>query len=416
MKNFFIRLASVAFVPIAVQAGGLMMTEVGSADIGLASAGYGARAQDPTTLLTNPAGLTQLKGTQVQMGGQLLYGDMSFSSSSGTTPALGSNEGGNPVGLFPAASFFMSHQLSDEVTIGFGVASNFGLAEDYDDNWQGRYYIQDATLIGISALPSIAYKVNDQLSIGATLNIMTGIMENKLAINNVNPALGDGQLKLEDTDVGVGLNVGLLYHLSAATRMGVTYTSEVKLDFDMDTEFSGLGAAEAALFANMRTIDMGMTIPQTIDVSIYHWLDEKWAILGSLGWQDWSNFGYVDVDVNNAVSSTVEAKLKDTYHAAVGAQYKLDEPTLLSFGLSYDSGFQDSNNASPTLPSNVGWKIGASFQKQSSKTFEWGVAAEYQYGEEFNVQKNEHPLAQGDLYGSYQPQIFIIGANCIWKF
>ncbi len=37
-------------------AGGLIAYEVGTADVGLASAGYGARAQDVSTVLTNPPG------------------------------------------------------------------------------------------------------------------------------------------------------------------------------------------------------------------------------------------------------------------------------------------------------------------------------------------------------------------------
>src|SRR5512143_1902849 len=79
-------------------AGGVLLYEVGSADVGLASAGYGARAQDASTILTNPAGMTRLDGTQVLAAGQLLWGDVKFSVGSGTSPALGSDEGGYTVG------------------------------------------------------------------------------------------------------------------------------------------------------------------------------------------------------------------------------------------------------------------------------------------------------------------------------
>jgi len=411
-KNIMLMTALIA--PLASQAGGLMMTEVGTADIGLASAGYGARAQDPSTLLSNPAGLTRLKGTQVQAGAQLLYGDMSFSSDSRTSPILGSDDGGNPVGLFPGASFFMSHELSEQITFGFGIASNFGLSESYDNNWQGRYYVQDATLLGISALPSIAYKVNDQFSVGLTLNIMTGVFDLKLAIPRTAP--GDGQLKLEKTTVGFGANVGFMYTPDSATRIGLTYTSPVRLDFNADADFSGLSSAEITALLNTRKIDMTVTVPQTVDLSAFYQLDEKWALLGSLGWQDWSEFGYVEVNLNN-ISGTVNAKLKDTYHAALGAQYRLDTPWVLNFGASFDSGFQDTNYASPVLPANAGWKVGTGIQNISSENFEWGVSAEYQYSPEFYVNKTGGvPLGQGNLYGSYQPNVVVIGANAIWKF
>ncbi len=68
-------------------AGGLTLYEVGTADVGLASAGYNARAQDASTVLTNPAGMTRLEGTQALLGAQLLYGDVKFSIGQGTSPS-----------------------------------------------------------------------------------------------------------------------------------------------------------------------------------------------------------------------------------------------------------------------------------------------------------------------------------------
>ena len=46
----------------------LMLYEVGTEDVGLASAGYTARAQDASTVFTNPAGMTRLDGTQSTLG------------------------------------------------------------------------------------------------------------------------------------------------------------------------------------------------------------------------------------------------------------------------------------------------------------------------------------------------------------
>src|SRR5512139_1968669 len=151
-------------------AGGLLLYEVGTADVGLASAGWGARAQDASAILTNPAGMTRLGGSQVLLGAQALYGDYKFSIGSGTSSALGTNDGGNPIGWFPGGSAFFSYSISPDLKLGFGMTGNFGLSEKYDDNWVGRYYVQEATLIGLSFLPSIAAKVTDQFSVGASFN------------------------------------------------------------------------------------------------------------------------------------------------------------------------------------------------------------------------------------------------------
>ena len=167
-----------------------MLYEVGTADVGLASAGYNARAQDASTVLTNPAGLTRLEGTQLLLGAQLLYGDLKFSIGPGTSPQLGTGDGGNPVGWFPGGGAFFSYSVSPELKLGFALTGNFGLClRSTTAGWVGRYYVQEATLLGVSFLPSIAYKVNDKLSLGASLNIMYGKLENQVAINNILPAV-----------------------------------------------------------------------------------------------------------------------------------------------------------------------------------------------------------------------------------
>jgi len=83
-------------------AGGILLYEAGTPDVGLASAGWGARAQDASTILTNPAGMTRLEGSQVLVGAQALYADYGFSIGSGTSSGLGEGDGGNPIGWVPS--------------------------------------------------------------------------------------------------------------------------------------------------------------------------------------------------------------------------------------------------------------------------------------------------------------------------
>ena len=56
-------------LPTSALAGGIMLYEIGSDNTGLANAGAAARAQGPSTIASNPAGLSYLPGTQVSAGG-----------------------------------------------------------------------------------------------------------------------------------------------------------------------------------------------------------------------------------------------------------------------------------------------------------------------------------------------------------
>lgn len=428
-------LTTAMFCPGQGNAGGLILYEVGTADVGLASAGYGARAQDASTVLTNPAGMTRLDGTQMLGGLQVLYGNYDFSIGSGTSPELGGGDGGNPIGWFPGGSFFITKKVSPQVVLGFGVAGNFGLAEKYDDDWVGRYYVQEATLIGMSLLPSVAVKVNDKLSVGASLNVMYGYLKNRVAVNNPGLSGGggsgsttpDGQLELKDGQWGFGANVGLLYEFSPAVRLGLTYNSQVNLDFADQVNFSGLSPALNALLQSRgligANVDLGIKVPQGAMASLFWQVDDRTALLGSVGWQQWSKFGKVDVgiDSNDPTGLTTNLDFKDTWHVALGLQRQLSSQWLLNLGIAYDSAFQNSSNVSPALPTNWAWRFGAGAQQQVSKALSWGFAAEYAYGGDLDINKHgSAPLGlggRGDLVGSFDGVgVLFLATYLTWKF
>jgi len=412
-------------------AGGLLLYEFGTAEVGLAAAGYAARAQDASTAFTNPAGMTRLAGTQVLAGGQLMWLNNRFSIGDGTSRGLGGDDGGRAIGsggFVPGGGVFLTHSLSPDLRVGFSATGNFGSMLDYDDNWVGRYRVQQATILGVSFVPSIAYRVNDKLSLGAGVNAMYGIFEQKVAINNVLPFLPDGQLKADDKTWGWGANLGVLYEVTPATRVGLTWNSQIKLDFAAPAQFSGLGPGLSALFRDRGLLDaqlnLGVMVPQQVMASVFSQLDERWSLLGNVGWQQWSKFGEVELGVENTLdprSLTTAIDFKDTWHIAVGAQYRLSEPWKLNFGVAYDSGFQSGSNVSPLLPVNAAWRFGLGGEQQVSKTMKWGVAGEFLYGGTLDVDKSSAlpPTlgGRGNLVGSYDDTAsLIVSVYGNWAF
>jgi len=79
-----------------------MLYQFGSPDVGYAAAGYAARAQDASTVFTNPAGMSRLDQSQVLGGLQALYGDVEFSPNSST--AFSGYDGGVAVGWMPSGA------------------------------------------------------------------------------------------------------------------------------------------------------------------------------------------------------------------------------------------------------------------------------------------------------------------------
>ena len=364
-------------------AGGVMLYQFGSPDVGLAAAGYAARAQDASTVFTNPAGMSRLEKSQVLGGMQALYGDVKFSPNSATT--VTGSDGGVAVGWVPGGSLFVVQKLNQDWSIGFGSLSYFGLSQSFDDNWVGRYYVQKSTLIGMTLTPAVSYRVNNWLYLGAGLNLMYGILDDQVAINNIGEARPDGQLKYDDQKWGYGANLGVLVEPKPGTRFGLTYLSEVKLDFGAVPEFSGLGPALELALRNSGlltgSMDLGMTVPQMVMFSAYHELNEKWAIMGNLGWQNWSRFGKVDVQINsnNPTSLTVNSNYNDTWHVALGVQYRrlFEPPWMFSAGIAYDSSAVDDDKRSVTVPMGEVWGFALGAQYAVTPNLTLGAAYEF---------------------------------------
>jgi long-chain fatty acid transport protein len=369
----------------ASEAGGLFLNEIGTNDVGLAGAGWAARGQDASTLFRNPAGMSFLEGNQTMLGAQILYGDVKFTNG-GSTPSLGTQNGGNPIDVFPGASGFHTHKLGQDFTVGFGVLSNFGLGLKYKEGWIGRYYAQEEFLAGVSFVPAVSYRVNDKVSVGGGLNIMLAQLKYITAINNANPALGDGSIRLQDMTAGVGGFVGLMLEPQKGTRLGVTYYSPVKLDFSATPSYNNVGPLvngalnRAGLVGN--NVNLGLTVPQRVLVSIFHEVTDRLALMGDFGWDNWSQFGKVDVSVST-ISVTTSVPFQDTYHTGIGGQYRLNPDWRLNAGFGYDSSMIKDQDRPVTLP------VGA--------TYKYGLGAEWQATEKYNIGMNYELTWAGDL-------------------
>jgi long-chain fatty acid transport protein len=404
-----------ASLHLTAQAGGISLYEIATPDAGLASAGYAARAEDASTLFKNPAGMSLLEGTQIQVGLQALYGSVTFSPDANTSTRLGSDDGGNAVGWLPGASLFAVVPLGEKVHVGLGTLSYFGLAEDYNNDWVGRYYVQDSALLGMTIMPSISYEVTDWLSIGAGLNAMYGYLKTDIAVNN---GIGtDGQMSLKDRTWGFGANVGALIKVGEKTRLGVTYLSAVNLDFAETPTFSGLGPVMGAILANPRELDLGVSVPQSAMLSAYHALSDKWAVMADFGWQDWSEFGYVQAGVESGGTTTLNLKYKDTWHGAVGTQYRASEKWLLSAGVAFDSSAVDSANRTVTLPMGQAWRFGLGAQYQLNQKLNVGLAGTFLWAGDMAVDQGSDASIRGLVSGSFNDAWFtFINLNMTYKF
>jgi long-chain fatty acid transport protein len=127
----------------SAQAGGLYLYELGTPDVGTAAAGWAARAQDAGTVFTNPAGMTRLEKSELLVGVQPPYLHSEFSPDSNTTS---SGPDGDASTWLPAGGLYYVHNLMSKLKIGVSAVGYSGLGLQYENDWVGRYYVQEIKL------------------------------------------------------------------------------------------------------------------------------------------------------------------------------------------------------------------------------------------------------------------------------
>jgi long-chain fatty acid transport protein len=406
------------FVQQSALAGGASLYEISTPDIGLASAGYAAGAQDATTLFKNPAGMSLLNGPQLNSSIQILYGDVEFSKNSTTTKT--GDSGGNAIGALPGLSLFVTCPVTEKLTVGFGTFSYFGLSENYGNNWVGRYYIEKGTLLGLTLMPAASFKVNDWLSIGGGLNAMFGYLDGQTAVNNlIGP---DGQMKIKDETWGFGGNAGIMIQPQPGTHIGVNYLSQVDLNFSAKPSFSGLGPGLSVLLANPPQLNLGMTVPQSVMAGVYQDLNAQWALMADVGWQNWSQFGEVAIGVNTSTPAgskdlTAQLHFNDTWHGAIGAEYKPSEVWRFTGGFAYDTSAVSDANRSVVLPVGQAYRFGLGTFWKVTQSVDLGAAYEFLWAGTMPVNQVSASGYRGTVSGAYNNAWFsFFSVNLNWRF
>ena len=409
---FILQISSPAF------GGGLWLYEEATPDLGVGGAGRQAAGFDASTASGNPAAMTRLDRTQVEGGFLGLYVESKFDVQQSSN---GDNGGGNAGYFTPAGTMYLVHSVSPDFKLGLGVGSYFGLGLNYSNEWAGKYFVQSTSFTTAAVNPTIAYRVAPWLSLGGGVSVVQGRMTNRVAINTVAEP-GDGRLKYDASDVGYGYNLGALFEVSPQMRIGITYVSQVNLDFKDDMRIKNLdgtilGAALSASGLLNAPLKINVNLPAQLSVGVYRAITDKVALAGTVNWQNWSRFGNTEISVADSNTVTTNIEYQDTYHAGIGVYYRLSEPWLLMAGFGYDtSPTSSAADRTPSAPLGAVYRYAAGLQYDWSKDLSIGVAYTLIDAGSAKVRQNGGPL-RGDLVGEYDTNfVHAFNLNFVYRF
>ncbi|BCA79321.1 outer membrane protein transport protein [Desulfuromonas sp. AOP6] len=446
--KYFIRWSVTVFLVLALASpafsAGFALIEQSVSGLGNAFAGSAATGEDASTIFFNPAALTLLEGQQVVAGAHVIVPSAKFSKDSSMTISGGNSGDAGVVGVAP--NLYYAANLNNGWSVGLGIFAPFGLATEYDKDWVGRYHAVESDVMTININPTVAYRVNENLSLGAgvsaqyidvTLSQMIDLGKIAYALDPVNIPIQavsnpDADIFADMTadDWGYGFNLGALYEFNENTRIGVTYRSRIKHTVKGDVKFSqqnpdsGLGivlaGAAASRFPN-QGVEGDITLPASASLSAYHRINAQWVVMADIMWTEWSTFDKLVIEFDGDVPDSLTTEnWDDNWRYSVGANYTPNDRLVLRGGLAFDeTPIPDSKHRTPRIPGEDRFWVafGAGYKLTNQMNLDFGYA--HLFVKDSKIAKDgldEEDLLRGALYGEYENSVDIVSAQLSYSF
>ncbi len=373
-----VALAGLTAIPGVASAAGFALLEQNASEMGLSYSGTAASAADASTIFFNPAGLTMLQRPQVVVAGASVSLNSTFSGTGSTNMpgiALGNNTGGNAGSTGFVPSIYASTPIGERWAIGLGVNAPFGLKTEYDNNWLGRFQGIYSRLTTVNVNPSVAFKVNDAISLGAGVNMQSidVTLSNAVFLG----AATEGRSQLSANDTGWGWNLGALFQLGNDMRVGISYRSAI------DYTLSGNVSTTTPLGTVVFPAQADVKLPDNFLLSVTQMYGDKWQLLGDLQYTHWSTVGTVNVinTSNGRTADQLALNFDNAWRLAFGVNYFANDKWTIRGGMAYDQSPVNSDNRTVRLPdTDRFWlSVGAQFK------FGKGSALDFAYAHVFAV-------------------------------
>ena len=295
-----------------------------------------AAAESAETAYTNPAGMTRFDEKTTSAGATFIKSFKEFDvDESRSTVSGGGTSDSDPL-LIP--SYYHIRPLDEKWRFGFAANVAAGFGADNGSSWAGRYYNNEFSLAFISLTPSVAYPVNDKLSLGLSVPITISHSVTTAAINSPVPNAPDGELEVESTDVSPSINISSLYQISQKTRIAFIYRAESDYDTDPDVEIKRY-SLPANVIDNIEdaidSLEYNSNLPQSVSFGLFHQLDNGWQITVDAVWFDFSEFGVTEISIVGQDVVAPDSNFNDIYALSVGAQLPVKGDTTWRFGMVY---------------------------------------------------------------------------------
>lgn len=416
-----------ASISTFTQAAGFQLAEYSATGLGRAYAGEAAMADNASAQWRNPAMLTYLEGTQVSAGAIYVNPNVDVEGTVnhaqlGKTHASSNDFAHDAV----IPNFYLSHQLNEQVALGFALGTNYGMETDLGTEFAASHFGNQASVISKEANLNIAYQILPQLSIGGGVRYVMGeghfgatapaknLIRHPVTNNVMTLPKGTTLKYMEGEDNSWGWQVGSAWQINQNHRVGFAYKSEVVMDFE--------GHAEGVRYGSYKPGMMSVTLPATAELASFHQLNDQWAIHASINWTDWSSFKELTAVFPEKSDLIKSENWEDNYRFALGTTYQYDAKLALRAGVAYDTSAVDDKNRTATIPeTDRTWvSVGGSYVATPQLTLDAGFT--YIFAKDATINEPRDASDQtaaaigGAFTGNVSGNVWLIGVQANYRF
>lgn len=392
-------------IPFLMHAGGFQVNLQGTKQTGMGHLGTSFYL-GASSAYFNPAmmGMGENK-INIEAGASFINSSVAFQNQETGVVEETDNPTGTPFYLYG------TYAINEKVTAGLAVYTPFGSAVDWGEDWSGQYLIRDIQLRAIFIQPTVSYKLNDQLSVGAGLTYVLGSVEINRAV--AAPIGNNNSVNLEGNANGIGFNAGVHYKVNDQWSVGLTHRSKVDVELDEgDVDFT-MAASLASSFPDGK-FSASLPLPSTTTLGIAYQASEKLLLSVEGSFVGWSAYESLDFDFKTNTERLEDSKNPRNYEDAiilrVGGQYSLNEQLDVRAGFYYDESPVQDAFFNPETPStnNLGFTTGLSYNVGEN----FGVDASFLF---ISGQERESEYQPAGFGGKYKAVSVIPGIGLNYK-
>jgi len=406
MRKIFTTMLLLVFGTSLLMAGGYQVRLQGQKQTGIGLIGtpfaFGA-----SSIFYNPGSLSFMKDNYSFSGGiSPIFSNVIFRASGSDQEATTNNPTGTPFYFYGAA------KVIDDMTVGVGVYTPFGSSTKWDDDWMGRYLIQEISLQTIFIQPTVSYKLNDKIGIGAGLSIATGSVDLRRRID----APVNGQFKMDGNTTSIGFNAGIYLHPMEKLSIGVDYRSKMTMKIDNgNTSFTEIPTALSQNFPASGNFSAELPLPANLDAGIAYAFTDKFTLAAEMNLVFWSAYDSLVIDFKENNEQLVDSRNPREYDNSLilrlGGEYKISDKIIARAGIYYDPTPTNENYFTPETVSlnTFAFTLGLSLMPVK------GLSIDLSYLQLEGMEDDRTYLPSG-FGGTYKARTFIPGIGISYSF